>query len=219
MSTHALSSPHSARRARRKHARPGELLEAALTLFVERGYAATRIEDVATRAGVAKGTVFLYFESKAALFKAVVHENAGRHLTDAMREVVAYTGSSTELLHEFCRRWWNQYGGTPAAGLTRLMVSEASNFPELARHYVDEVITPAHQLLGRILARGIERGEFRTVDIPNTVQLVIAPLLQAALWHHLPDELQPGTGRIDPLALIEQHIHMLLRDLQPDAAP
>ena len=76
---------------RRKDARPQELLEAALDLFVERGYAATRLEDVARRAGVSKGTLYLYYENKEELFKAVVRENAGRHLQDAFREVEAYT--------------------------------------------------------------------------------------------------------------------------------
>ena len=74
------------RRARRKQARPGELLDAALSLFVEKGFAATRVEEVAARAGVSKGTLFLYFPSKQALFKAVVHENAGRHLREALGE-------------------------------------------------------------------------------------------------------------------------------------
>ncbi len=131
------------KRARRKEARPGELLEAALALFVEKGYAATRVEEVAARAGVSKGTLFLYFPSKEELFKAVVRENAGRHLQDAFREVEAYTGSSAELLHEFIRRWWTQYGGTPAAGLTKLIMSEAANFPDLAQYYQDEVVQPS----------------------------------------------------------------------------
>ena len=205
------------RRARRKQARPGELLDAALSLFVEKGFAATRVEEVAARAGVSKGTLFLYFPSKQALFKAVVHENAGRHLREALGEVAGYTGSSAELLREFLRRWWTQYGSTPAAGLCKLIMGEAANFPDLARDYQEQEVQPSHELLRRVLQRGIDRGEFRPVDVALTVPLIIAPLLQLVLWQQWPADCMPAPP-IDPQALLAQHTDMLLHGLRPEAA-
>ena len=210
-----LESPTPApKRARRKEARPGELLEAALALFVEKGYAATRVEEVAARAGVSKGTLFLYFPSKAELFKAVVRENAGRHLQDAFREVDQYTGSSAELVHEFIRRWWTQYGGTPAAGLTKLIMSEAANFPDLAQYYQDEVVQPSHRLVARIVERGVARKEFRAVDLAQVTHLIVAPLVQMVTWRFSLAPCCPSAQLPDPVAMIELHADMVVRGLK-----
>ncbi|MBK6612543.1 TetR/AcrR family transcriptional regulator [Ottowia sp.] len=214
MSSTPSPVPDAPRRTRRKEARPGELLDAALALFVEKGFAATRVEEVAARAGVSKGTLFLYFPSKEELFKAVVHENAGRHVADAFREMAGFTGSSAELLREFVRRWWTQYGGTPAAGLTKLMVSEAANFPELAQYYQDEVVGPSHELLRRVVQRGIDSGEFRPVDVPPLVHLIIAPLVQMVTWRYSLAPCCPSAQQIDPVALLELHAEMMVRGLK-----
>ncbi|MDO5693240.1 MAG: TetR/AcrR family transcriptional regulator [Pseudomonadota bacterium] len=208
---HPAPSVTPAKRARRKQARPGELIEAALALFVEKGYAATRVEEVAAHAGVSKGTLFLYFPSKEELFKAVVHENASRHLQDAFREVAEYAGTSTELLREFIRRWWTQYGGTPAAGLTKLIMSEAANFPDLARYHQDEMVRPTYELVGRIVQRGIESREFRPVNLMLVAHLVMAPLVQLAIWRFAPAPYGPMD---DPLQLLELHADMVVRGLK-----
>ena len=205
-----------AKRARRKEARPGELLEAALALFVEKGFAATRVEEVAARAGVSKGTLFLYFPSKEELFKAVVRENASRHLHDAFREVAGYDGTSAELLHEFIRRWWTQYGGTPAAGLTKLIMSEAANFPDLAQYYQDEVVQPSHELVRRIVQRGIDRGELREVDLTLAAHLIVAPLVQLVTWRFSLAPCCPATLMPDPLALLDMHADMVVRGLRQE---
>ena len=203
-----------AKRARRKEARPGELLEAALALFVEKGFAATRVEEVAARAGVSKGTLFLYFPSKEELFKAVVRENASRHLHDAFREVAGYAGTSAELLHEFIRRWWTQYGGTPAAGLTKLIMSEAANFPDLAQYYQDEVVQPSHELVRRIVHRGIARKEFRAIDLTLASHLIVAPLVQMVTWRFSLAPCCPATQMPDPLKLLDMHADMAVRGLK-----
>ena len=211
MNTAKPAAKAPARRLRRKEARPGELLEAALALFVEKGFAATRVEEVAARAGVSKGTLFLYFPSKEALFKAVVHENAGRHLQDAFREVAEYGGSSAELLRDFIRRWWTQYGSTPAAGLTKLIMSEAANFPELAQYHQDEMVQPTYELVGRIVQRGIERKELRPVDLALIGPLIVAPLVQLAILRFAPAPCCPAP---DPLALLDLHAEMVVRGLR-----
>src|ERR1700712_5027520 len=112
------------KRERRKEARPQELLDAALDLFVEKGFAATRSEEVAARAGVSKGTLFLYFQSKEELFKAVVTENLTGRFTEWNQEFEVFEGSTADMLRYCMRVWWERVGSTQASGLTKLMLSE-----------------------------------------------------------------------------------------------
>jgi AcrR family transcriptional regulator len=169
---------------RRKDARPGELAAAALDLFVERGFAATRLDDVAKRAGVSKGTLYLYFDSKEELFKAVIREGYVAPLTEAEQLVETFAGSSVDLIKEIFRRWWIQVGATQQAGMTKLIIAEAGNFPELARFYHDEVIQRSHALLERAIARGIERGEFRPMNAHYAGRISCAPMVMLMLWKH-----------------------------------
>lgn len=170
--------PHDApRRGRRKEARPGELLDAALDLFVEKGFAATKVDEVAARAGVSKGTLFLYFPSKEDLFKAVVRENIAGRFAEWDLELESYAGTSSELVQYCFQTWWERVGSTKASGLGKLMLSEANNFPEIAQFYRQEVVEPGHRLIRRILQRGMDRGEFRTLDLEHAVYLVLAPLM------------------------------------------
>lgn len=187
MSSPCLVAPptHSApRRERRKQARPGELLNAALELFVEKGYAATRVEEVALRAGVSKGTLFLYFSSKEELFKAVVRENISARYHEWRIEVDSFQGHSADLLRHAMLAWWTHIGSTRASGISKLIISEASNFPELAQFYRHEVVDPGNELIRRILQRGVDRGEFRITDMASSVYTVLAPMLFLALWKH-----------------------------------
>ena len=135
------------KRERRKEARPGELLEAALDLFVDKGFAATRSEEVAARAGVSKGTLFLYFPSKEELFKAVVIENLAGRFTEWNKEFDAYEGTTADMLRYCMRVWWERVGSTKASGLTKLMMSEGQNFPELAEFYRREAAVTAKVIL------------------------------------------------------------------------
>ena len=122
-------------RRRRKDARPSELTAAALELFVERGFATTRLEDVAARAGVSKGTLYLYFDSKEALFKAVIEEGIVPTLVAAEQQLAEHSGSAAELLRKLLFGWWQQIGGTRLAGVPKLIISESRNFPEVAQYY------------------------------------------------------------------------------------
>ena len=169
---------------RRKEARPGELLAAALDLFVEKGFAATKVEEVARRAGVSKGTLFLYFASKEELFKAVVRENISDGFSLWNAEFDAFEGSAADMLRCCMTLWWTRLGNTKASGMTKLMLSEADNFPELAAFYHHEVIAPANRLIRRILQRGIDRGEFVALDMNYGVYTVLAPLLFLPLLMH-----------------------------------
>jgi len=173
-----------ARHARRKDARPGELLAAALDLFVEKGFAATRAEEVAARAGVSKGTLFLYFASKEELFKAVVRENISGRFSQWNAEFDAFEGSTADMLRRCMTLWWARLGSSKASGITKLMLGEAKNFPELAAFYQHEVIRPGQELIRRILQRGVDRGEFAPVNMKYGTYAVLAPMLFLQLLVH-----------------------------------
>ncbi len=180
-STDVKSKP---RWERRKDARPQELLAAALDLFVERGYAATRLDEVAARAGVSKGTLYLYFENKEELFKAVVRENMVSKLADAEELIARYEGHTSELLRLCIRNWWEKIGATKLSGISKLMMAESGNFPDVARFYHEEVVSRGEALIRRIVERGIAHDEFRPVDTVTATRVIIAPVLMLMMWRH-----------------------------------
>lgn len=171
-------------RRRRKEARPGELTAAALDLFVEKGYAATRLDDVAAQAGVSKGTLYLYFDSKEALFKAVVREGLLPALAEGEGLVADHAGSSADLLREVITGMWRLIGSQRIGGIPKLVFAEAHNFPEIAQFYHDEVILRGTALIRSVIARGIARGEFRPADVDAAIHVVIAPVLMRMIWRH-----------------------------------
>jgi len=171
-------------RQRRKQARPAELMAAALELFVEKGFAGTRLEDVAARAGVSKGTLYLYFGSKEALFKAVIQEGIVPILEEGAGLVDNFEGSTADLLRALIGEWWERIGNTHLAGVPKLMISEAGNFPELATYYNDAVIVPGRDLMRRTLQRGIASGEFRAVDVETAIDVILAPVLMMLIWRY-----------------------------------
>ncbi len=166
---------------RRKEARPAEIVAAALEVFVERGFAATKVADVARRAGVTKGTVYLYFESKEALFKAVVRETIVPVIAQGEALARSFTGSAQELVERLVREYWRLVGETALAGIPKLMMAEASTFPELTRFYYEEVVTRGHRLMAGVIERGIKNGEFRSVDVKVAAKLAMSPLMHAVV--------------------------------------
>ncbi|MES2976821.1 MAG: TetR/AcrR family transcriptional regulator [Pseudomonadota bacterium] len=201
-------------RLRRKHARPGELVDAALDLFVEKGFAATRMEEVAARAGVSKGTVFLYFSGKEELFKAAVRENISGRFVEWQAEFLSFTGTSEEMVRYCMNSWWERMGSTRASGIYKLMVSEGRNFPELARFYQEEVIQPGHLLIRRILQRGIDRGEFRPVNLDYALFSLVAPMIFLMLSRHSLGVCVRDDVQLDPLEYIAVQADILLHGLK-----
>jgi AcrR family transcriptional regulator len=198
---------------RRKDARPQELLDAALDLFVERGYAATRLEDVAKRAGVSKGTLYLYYENKEELFKAVVRTSIVPVLGEAEESVAGFDGPSADLLRHLILSWWQQVGATKASGIVKLVMAEAGNFPELACFYQEEVINRGTRTMATMLTRGIERGEFRAIDVNLMTQVLIAPMLMLITWKH---SVGPcPRAELDPQAFLDTFLDMALHGLLP----
>ena len=206
------------KRERRKEARPGELLEAALDLFVEKGFAATRVDEVAARAGVSKGTLFLYFPSKEELFKAVVRQNIAGRFEEWTQELETFEGSTTELLRYCYQVWWERIGSTKASGITKLMFSEAQNFPEIMQFYRQEVILPGQGLVRRIIERGIARGEFRPVSLDYIVHVVLAPMIFLMMWKHSVAVCIPEGMDLVPEKFIDAQIDNVLHGLlvRPD---
>lgn len=198
-------------RQRRKEARPAELMAAALDLFVEKGFAATRLDDVAARAGVTKGTLYLYFDSKEALFKAAVENGIVPLIDEAMRQLEGYQGSMANLLADILQRWWRDMGATSLGGIPKLIVSEAGNFPEVAAYYHDAVIKRGEQLIKGILLAGVERGEFRSIDVEAAYHVVIAPVLMLMIWRH--SFAACGEG-IDPDRYLMANIDLVLNGLR-----
>ena len=198
---------------RRKESRPKEILEAALDCFAERGFAATRLEDVAVRAGVTKGTAYLYFKNKEDLFKAVVSS----YLVPAIEQFESAArapGPVSELLRSVATLFFEKIYNTRFSALPKLVVSEASNFPELGQFYLDQVIDRGRRLLTTLVRRGIASGEFRDVDVEHTVYCMIAPLVFSALWKH---SLGPFDAKpLDAGALVRCHVDLMLRGLSPE---
>jgi len=204
-------------RQRRKEARPSELLAAALDLFVEKGFAATRLEDVAARAGVSKGTLYLYFDSKVALLKAVVEDGIVPVLNQGENILTNFVGSTSELLRHMLLTWWSQVGQSKLSGICKLMVAEASNFPEIASCYHDAVIARGHGLIRRALETGISNGEFRQIDVEVAKDSIFAPVLMLMLWRHS----FAGCCEIqqDPRAYLNQHLDIVLNGLTQKGQP
>jgi len=166
---------------RRKNARPEEIISAALEVFADRGFAATKLEDVARRAGVTKGTIYLYFENKEALFKALIRQTIVPVIAQGEELAKSFPGSARELFERLVREYWRLVGETSLVGIPKLMMAEANNFPELARFYYEEVVTRGHRLMASVIERGIKAGEFRPVNVAVATKLAMAPVMHAVI--------------------------------------
>ena len=196
---------------RRKEARPDEILAAALENFAERGFAATRLEDVAARAGISKGTLYLYFKGKEELFEAVVRATLVPNIERLEAMAATFEGPSAVLLERLLLTFAAVVDSRVGA-IPKLVIAEAGNFPELARFYLNEVVRRGLRLIAAILRRGIGRGEFRPIDVDHVVFCVIAPMLLAALWK---SSLEPhDDAPLDARALARVHLDLLLGSLE-----
>ena len=197
---------------RRKDARPAELCAAAMELFIEHGFAATRLEDVAARAGVSKGTLYVYFTDKEDLFKAVVRSGVLPALEDGERLVREFPGSAAELLRLIVRGWWQRLGKTCLSGLPKLMIAEARNFPELARFHNEEVVGRARRMFRAAIERGVASGEFAVQNLDYAVHVLIAPVIMLLVWRHsigccVSDD-------VDPESYLETYLDLALKALR-----
>jgi len=198
-------------RGRRKADRSAEVLEAALEVFAQRGFAATRMEDIAERAGVSKGTIYLYHASKEAIFEALVRANLLPALERAALLLAEPGAPASAKLRRLLGMLGEVVMQARLVAIPRLVLAEAGNFPELARFYRREVVARLLGLVEALLASGVAAGEFRPLDPVPTARLFMAPVAFSALWQttFAPLEAAP----VPPAALLDLHAEMFFRGI------
>ncbi|MFQ5609958.1 MAG: TetR/AcrR family transcriptional regulator [Woeseiaceae bacterium] len=197
-----MSAP---RYQRRKEDRPAEITAAAFEAFADKGYAATRVEEVAQRAGISKGLMYLYFKTKEELFKAVIRSVVGRRL-DALIDIVENTESSAEdLLRGQVAGFLKQIPGSPVAIVVRLLISEGPRHPDLVDAYWDNVVSKGLGAIRQVIERGVERGEFRKTAVAELPQLFLAPVMLSMIWRLLFAERELDTDKF-----IDTQIDMIM---------
>lgn len=194
---------------RRKEDRPQEITQAALEAFSEKGYAATRVEEVAKRAGVSKGLMYLYFKTKEELFKAVVKSVVVRRVDQLIDNIESTDLSSEDFIRGPLLSFLKQVPGSPVAIVIRLLISEGSRHPDLVDYYYDNVVAKGLAAITGFVERGIERGEFRKSVISELPQLFLAPVMLSIIWGII-----FKTRQLDTDKLIETQIDMLLTHIK-----
>jgi AcrR family transcriptional regulator len=197
-------------RRRRKAERPGEILEAAFVEFSRNGYATTTLDQIAERAGVTKGTIYVYFENKEHLFISMVREIT-KAAFDAVHDMFAtHEGSTADLLRaQFSFMYQHIVEDRRRREVVRMLIAEAPRFPELADRYHQEILRPCLDMLRQALQRGMDRGEFRKSAIIDTPQVIIAPIALVDLWMMMFDDRQP----LDLKAYFNAHLDLVLNGL------
>lgn len=198
---------------RRKDERPAEITEAAFEVFAEKGYAAARVQEVALRAGVSKGLMYLYFKTKEELFKAVIRSVVVRRVDALLANIETSTSSSEEFLRGPFADFMKQIPGSPVAVVIRLLLSEGPRHPDLVDYYWQNVVSKGLDAIRRFVARGVHRGEFRSTAIDDLPQLFLAPTIVATIWNML-----FAKRPIDAERLIDTQIDVLLEHMKPDGA-
>ena len=207
--------PGRVRNRRRKQERPEEILNAALTEFVTCGYGATRVDQVARRAGVAKGTIYLYFPSKEDLFKAVVRQSIAVRFQGLGTAASGYAGSAEEFLRGPLRQLLGGFLRSDARGLVRIMVAEAHLFPDLAEFYYREVVLPALEAIRVVIARGEATGELRQIELARLPQVLLAPASLVIVWEALFSHFEA----LDREVLLDTYLDLLLDGMRARHPP
>lgn len=193
--------------------RPREILDAALELFVEKGFAGTRLDDVAERAGLSKAAIYLYFDDKLALFQGVIRQAVVSKFDMIESMVAAHRGSVAALIPPMLQFMAGRIEETPLASIAKLVISESRAFPEIGRFYLKEVIGRGIPLFEGLIRRGIEQGDFRAVDPGLTVRSMVGPMLLAILWKTVFEPI--GAEKLDVKALARHHADLMLHALKP----
>lgn len=198
------SDPAPSKRSLRAQERRGAIAAAAFEEFVARGFAATRMEDVARRAKVGKGTIYLHFKDKEALFQELVRTELVPVIS---RFPVPQDGvtSARDLLERFTMIFASEIAGTRRGDLLRLMVAEGSRFPQLAEFYYREVVERGIAMMHQVIAYGIARGEITNPDLARFPQILPAPALLAIIWQGLFGRFAP----LDAAAMLKVHLDLI----------
>jgi AcrR family transcriptional regulator len=201
---------------RRKADRPGEIVQAALAVFAEKGFAAAKLDEIAARAGVSKGALYLYFETKEDLFRAVVEQAIAPNIQAVRAMIAAHPGPITDLLRLVPERIAALLDTLPVGGVVKMVIGEAGNFPELARVWHDRLVAQALGAMTDAIAAAQARGEVKPGDPRMYALQLMAPLLVGVIWREtfVPVGAQP----FDIPALAHQHVETMLRGVLTEGA-
>jgi AcrR family transcriptional regulator len=207
--TEALEARPETRR-RRKAERPQEIIEAAFAEFSRNGYATTTLDRIAERAGVTKGTIYVYFENKEHLFISMVEDSTKAAHETVQEMYETHEGSTVDLLRaQFSFIYRHIVEDKRRREVVRMLIAEASRFPELADRYYDEILRPCLDQLKQAIQRGINRGEIRKSSIAESPQVVIAPIALVDLWMMMFDDRRP----LDLKTYFNAHLDLVLNGL------
>jgi AcrR family transcriptional regulator len=195
---------------RRKEDRPQEITAAALEAFAEKGYAATRVTDVAQRAGVSKGLLYLYFRTKEELFKAVIRSFVSPRIDALKMEIENTELTAAEYFRGPFTEFAKQVPKSPARILVRLMIAEGAKHPDLTNWYHDNVVTHGLSALRALIERGVRNGEFRKSALQEFPHMVVAPVAFAIVWSLV---FSPR-HKLDSDRFIESHLALLLDSIK-----
>lgn len=198
------------KRELQKEARRNAIIDAGFQEFALQGFTATKLDDVAVRAGIGKGTIYLYFDSKESLFEEVIRKNLFPARDEAENRAAEFTGSATELLTIQFRRMYEFLHKDKVPQLVALIMSESTRFPTLADFFFREMVSRNQDLMRRIIQKGVESGEFRDSFNEEFTQILIAPAMISALWKLQFDSHAP----LDIDAYVDAHIDFILRGLK-----
>lgn len=206
-----MLAPGEPKFRRRKADRPAEILDAAMAVFAEKGFAAARLDEIAARAGVSKGALYLYFETKEELFRGVVEQAIAPNILTIRAMIAAHPGPFPDLLRLFPGRLVLVADTLPIGGVVKMVIGEARNFPEIARVYHDALVAEALGALTDAVAAAQARGEVRAGDPRAYALQIVAPMMVGILWREtfVPVGAQP----FDLPALLAQHVETLLGGL------
>jgi AcrR family transcriptional regulator len=205
-----LELPKAGKRELQKEARRTAIIDAALEAFTHQGFTATKLDDVAERAGIGKGTIYLYFDSKENLFEEVVRHNLFPFRDAAEQHVAHFTGTASELLASHFRNFYAAMKDPKLPPLIVMISAEALRFPGIAAFFYEEMISKSHVMLRNIISRGVESGEFRADANDVFLQLLVAPVLASMNWNLQFREQAP----LPMERYIEMHIDLVLRALK-----
>jgi AcrR family transcriptional regulator len=202
---------HEPRWRRRKDDRPKEIMDAALELFLEKGFAATRLEDIAAKANVTKGTLFIYFTNKEDLFKSLIREGMNQMSGFMQASQLEIRVSAQETILFMTNNWWKFLANSDFGKLPKLIVSEAANFPDITEQYLEEVVIPGRTMLTEVIRQGITDGEFKQIDPEQAARAFLAPLFMLLIWRYsvAPFEKTP----FNDLEYIQTHLKIALQGL------
>jgi AcrR family transcriptional regulator len=198
------SATRPSKRARAASERREAILAAGLDEFTAKGFAATRLDDVAKRAGVAKGTIYLHFKDKEALFRDMVTAALGP-LIARVADPPLTGGSARAAVEAFAELFAREVAGTRRGDILRLIISEGGRFPALAEFYYREVVTHGIAGMRKVLDYGIARGEIRNRALPQFPQIVVAPAVVGVIWQGLFGRHAP----LDVAAMLRVHLDLI----------